>query len=103
MAEIPFGLYNDATEVRVSPLVPSIILDYYTKNANSKYIIGTILGTFEGDKVEITNCYGVPFERVEHVSGRPTYTFNEDYDQKMRTLLTRNTKEDVLGMFFVKV
>lgn len=49
MSTLPFGLYLDQTKVKVSPLVPSIILDYYLRNSSQKYIIGTLIGTTSGD------------------------------------------------------
>ena len=52
----------------MSPLVPSIILDYFLRNKSKDYVVGTLLG--KGNT--ITNCYGVPLE-VKEEDGKPVY------------------------------
>lgn len=49
---------NHITKAIISPLVPSIILDYYLRNIDKDFVVGTLLG--KGN--EITNCFGVPLE-----------------------------------------
>ena len=98
MSTLPFGLYLDQTKVKVSPLVPSIILDYYLRNSSQKYIIGTLIGTTSGDSITITNAFGVPYELKDDGS----YVYKTEYDAKMRTLLSKGTKEEVVGLFFVR-
>ena len=98
MSSLPFGLFLDPTVVKVSPLVPSIILDYYLRNSSQKYIIGTLLGTTSADSITITNAFGVPYELKDD----GTYVYKTEYDSKMRTLLSKGTKEEVVGLFFVR-
>jgi hypothetical protein len=92
---------------RVSPVVPSVILDYFLRSRDDKqgYLVGTLLGYREGDTVFVRNCYGVPYEvtETENEDGekRLTVKYDKDYDERMRRLLTRGTKEEVVGAFYV--
>lgn len=39
---------------------------------------------------------------MDEESGIISYSYDEAYDQRMKSILTKNTKEDVVGIFYVK-
>ena len=98
-------LGSDLT-AKISPLVPTLILDYLRSKSDKKgYILGKLLGYREGDTIHVKNCYGVPYEVTEtmdEIAGaKVEIKYNPDHDERMRKLLTRGTKEEVVGAFYV--
>lgn len=113
MDSIAEGMTLDETRVRISPLVPSVILDYYMRNwrkeesnedsgfdkvelvrKHNDYTIGVLLGIEIEANVVVTNAYGVKYDRS-------VSSFNKDYSNFMMKYLTKGTKETVVGMFHV--
>lgn len=113
MDSIPLGMTLDDTRVRISPLVPSIILDYnmrnwrkeevkersnmdhteYTKKHN-EYTIGVLLGVEIEANIIVTNAFGLKWEET-------STPFNKEYNDFMVKHLTKGTKEGIVGMFHV--
>lgn len=104
MDSIPEGLTVDEGRVRISPLVPSIILDYHhmrdwkredeKERENNEYSVGVILGKQIGNNAVITNAFG-----TKYTSG-PT-PIDQDYIKFMTKYLIKGTKEEIIGMFIV--
>lgn len=107
------GLTYDNTRVKISPLVPSIILDYQTRNwkkiqdeknttINSvnylrifnEYTLGVLLGIEIGSNIIITNAFGVNFDSDKHL-------IDDDYVEFMKKYLSYGTKEKIVGMFHI--
>jgi hypothetical protein len=112
MDSIPLGMTLDETRVKISPLVPSIILDYnlrnWVKEENNEentigevsydikindYTIGVLLGVEIGSNVVITNAFGTKYKK----DGK----LDEDYINFMVKYMTKGTKEAIVGMFHV--
>jgi 26S proteasome regulatory subunit N8 len=53
-----------ATEVVVHPLVLLSVVDHYTRVAKDtkKRVVGVLLGSKSGNRVDVTNSFAVPFE-----------------------------------------
>lgn len=107
------GMTYDSTRVKISPLVPSIILDYQNRNwrkvqddKNStidkqkfdmvfkEYTLGVLLGMEIGSNIIITNAFGVNFDSDKHL-------IDDDYVEFMKKYLSYGTKEKIVGMFHI--
>jgi hypothetical protein len=110
MDNIPEGMTLDGTKVRISPLVPSIILDYYMRNwrkqeigntvesvefeiKHNEYTVGVLLGVQIESNIVVTNAFGIKYEK--------NTKFQKDYVDFMTKYLTKGTKEQIVGMFHV--
>lgn len=112
MDSIPLGMTLDETRVKISPLVPSVILDYnlrnWVKEENSientigevsyniktnDYTIGVLLGIEIGSNVVITNAFGTKYQKEGKL--------DSDYINFMVKYMTKGTKEVIMGMFHV--
>jgi hypothetical protein len=114
MDSVPEGLTVDDTRVKISPLVPSIILDFYHMRDwkkeedkansdinNTKYVrkhnphsLGVLLGKKVGHNVIVTNAFGASY-------GSSKSKLDEAYINFMVKYLTKGTKEIIVGMFYV--
>lgn len=116
MDNIPVGLHVDDTLIKISPLVPSIILNYHnTRNAekgdsssNSNnntsaggnkgsaedHSLGVLLGNKIGNTIMVTNAFG-----TKYISTEPY--IDKSYVKFMKKYLTKNTDEVLVGMFYV--
>lgn len=114
MDSVPEGLAIDETRVKISPLVPSIILDYchmrdWSKVApesnnimeeavgvrkKNEHSLGVLLGRAVGNTITVTNAFGVKYN-----SAKPQ--LDKAYIEFMQKYLTKGTKETLVGMFYV--
>jgi len=55
---------KDVSEVVVHPTVLLSVVDHYNRVAKDtkKRVVGTLLGHYDNGKLEVTNCFAVPFE-----------------------------------------
>lgn len=82
--------------VEVRPLVLLSVLDHHTRRPEGAgRVIGTLLGTRTGNRVEITNCFAVPHaERGDEVA------IGKDFNRQMSALHARaNRRERVVGWY----
>ena len=56
--------HNSSTDVVIHPLVLLSVADHYNRVAkdSKKRVVGVLLGSREGNKVDATNSFAVPFE-----------------------------------------
>mmetsp|Transcript_43061 Transcript_43061/g.131134 ORF Transcript_43061/g.131134 Transcript_43061/m.131134 type:complete len:324 (-) Transcript_43061:414-1385(-) len=91
------ALGGDAvSNVVVHPLVLLSVLDHHTRRQEGAgRVIGTLLGSRDGDRVEVTNCFAVPHaERGDEVA------IGKDFNRQMLALhLRANRKETVVGWY----
>ena len=64
----PLALPSSATNITIK-LRPSVLLNicdsYVRRSENQERVVGTLLGTHEGNTVEIKDCYAVPFNESQ--------------------------------------
>lgn len=73
------------TEVYVHPVVLFSIVDHYSRREEGQErVIGTLLGTVNGSKVEICSCFSVP-----HTDTEQQVTLNTDFHTTMLALQQR--------------
>lgn len=104
MDNIPLGLTLDDTRVRISPVVPSVILNYFNsynntsdneEQARSKddIVFGVLIGLEIDSNIILTNAFGIDTREEES-------KLNSKYIKSMKKFLTKGTKDSVVGMFF---
>ncbi len=93
--------------------------DKSKRKSEQHYVLGALLGYVDNSgvssdddstRVNITNCYGIPYktEEIESLDSdgqtvkKHQGIMDMDYDNKMRSLLTKGTGEKVVGMFYVR-
>ena len=113
MENIAEGMTLDDTRVKISPLVPSVILDYNMRNWTkyetddqsniedvkyeikpNEYTIGVLLGIEVGSTIVVTNAFGTKYNKDE--------TLDQNYIDFMMKYITKGTKEVIIGMFHVR-
>ena len=86
-------------EVAVHPVVLLSVVDHYYRLAKetSRRVIGVLLGEVIGNKVDITNCYALPFEEdpkdkkvwfVDHIYNEQMFEMHQKINYKNPPKLT---------------
>ena len=91
---------KDVDEVVVHPTVLLSVVDHYNRVAKDtkKRVVGTLLGFYENGKLQVTNCYAVPFE--EDLQDLDVYFFDQLYHEDMFGMMERiNGKEKIVGWY----
>eukprot|EP00730_Choanoeca_flexa_P012454 TRINITY_DN4290_c0_g1_i2.p1 TRINITY_DN4290_c0_g1~~TRINITY_DN4290_c0_g1_i2.p1 ORF type:complete len:295 (+),score=73.83 TRINITY_DN4290_c0_g1_i2:54-887(+) len=85
-----------APRVRVLPVVYFSIIDHYLRrNDQQTRVIGTLLGTVNGQTIEVTNCFPVP-----HNENDDQVAVDVEYQSNMRALYAAvNPNEVVVGWY----
>lgn len=61
-----FGLSLTPMKCEVHPVVVTTIIDHYMRRkADHEFVIGTLLGVYDGSIVKINNCFGVPYDKYD--------------------------------------
>lgn len=87
-------------QVIVHPLVLLHTVDHYFRVAKdtSKRVVGVLLGEVFRGKVDVTNCYAVPFE--EDAKDPSVWFFDHLYHENMFAMFKKvNAKEKVVGWY----
>lgn len=74
-----FGLSLTPIKCEVHPVVVTTIIDHYMRRKPSHdFVIGTLLGVYDGSMVKISNSFGVPYDTFDGQS-----SIDKDYNTKM--------------------
>jgi 26S proteasome regulatory subunit N8 len=87
-------------EVIVHPLVLLSVADHFNRVAKDtqKRVVGVLLGTSDGDKADVTNSYGVPFE--ENLADPKVWFLDHNFLDTMYWMFKKvNTREEILGFY----
>lgn len=89
-------LEGSSTHVHVQPVVLLSILDHFVRRKEGQErVIGTLLGTAVGSKVEVTNCFAVP-----HAETDEQVAMDLDHQRTMHELHQRvNSREVIVGWY----
>ena len=86
--------------VAVHPIVLLSVVDHYYRLAKetNRRVIGALLGEYVEGKVDITNCYALPFE--EDPKDKKVWYVDHVYSEQMLEMFQKiNTKEKLLGWY----
>ena len=98
---IPQKAKNSFPEnIVVHPTVLLSVVDHYnrlTKGTNRR-VVGALLGEYIEDKVDITNCYALPFE--EDPKDKKVWYVDHVYSEQMFEMFQKiNSKEKIVGWY----
>jgi translation initiation factor 3 subunit F len=66
LPNLNFGLSVKNLQCLIHPVIVSNILDHFLRRPESqKTVVGTLLGTLDGQVVDIQTCFSVPIEIEE--------------------------------------
>ena len=91
---------NQFTEVIVHPVILLSIVDHYHRLAKetTRRVVGVLLGEYVGDKIEVTNCYAIPFE--EDPKDKKVWFVDHIYNETMFEMHQKiNYKEIIVGWY----
>lgn len=91
---------HNIKEVIVHPVILLSVVDHYFRLAkeSSRRVVGVLLGEYVGDKVEVTNCYAVPFE--EDPKDKKVWFVDHIYNENMFEMHQKiNYKEIIVGWY----
>ena len=86
--------------VAVHPIVLLSVVDHYHRLAKetNRRVIGALLGEYVEGKVDITNCYALPFE--EDPKDKKVWYVDHVYSEQMLEMFQKiNSKEKLLGWY----
>ena len=86
--------------VAVHPIVLLSVVDHYHRLAKetNRRVIGALLGEYNEGKVDITNCYALPFE--EDPKDKKVWYVDHVYSEQMFEMFQKiNTKEKLVGWY----
>lgn len=104
-ADLPnlnFGLHVKPLSCSIHPSIVSNILDHYMRRPkNQETVIGTLLGTVDGQKVDIQTNFAVPFEYMADQKGSSKEMLVDfEYAEKMLKFQKKvNPKEGLIGLY----
>jgi len=93
-------MLNIPKEVVVHPVVLLSVVDHYYRLAKetTRRVIGVLLGEFVGGKLEVTNCYAIPFE--EDTRDKKVWFVDHVYNEQMFEMMQKiNYKEVIVGWY----
>jgi len=68
-ADLPnlnFGIHTRSLNCNIHPTIVSNILDHYLRRPERQNaVVGTLLGSIDGSKVDVQTCFAVPLEIEE--------------------------------------
>lgn len=91
---------SDIKEVVIHPVILLSVVDHYNRLAKqtNRRVVGVLLGEYVGDKVEVTNCYAVPFE--EDPKDKKVWFVDHIYNENMFDMHQKiNYKEIIVGWY----
>jgi 26S proteasome regulatory subunit N8 len=97
VADLNIQVYK---EVVVHPVILLSVVDHYNRLAKqtSRRVVGVLLGEYVGDKVEVTNCYAIPFE--EDPKDKKVWFVDHIYNENMFEMHQKiNYKEIIVGWY----
>lgn len=90
-----------STEVAIHPLVLLSVVDHYNrvaKDSKNKRVVGVLLGSKNGTKIDITNSFAVPFE--EDFNNPMIWFLDHYFLETMFWMFKKvNTREDIVGFY----
>ncbi len=87
-------------EVIVHPVILLSVVDHYHRLAKetTRRVVGVLLGEYVGDKIEVTNCYAIPFE--EDPRDKKVWFVDHLYNETMFEMHQKiNYKEVIVGWY----
>ena len=84
----------------VHPTVLLSVVDHYYRLAKetNRRVVGALLGEYVEDKVDITNCYALPFE--EDPKDKKVWYVDHVYSEQMFEMFQKiNSKEKIVGWY----
>jgi len=86
--------------VAVHPIVLLSVVDHYNRSAlgTNRRVVGVLLGEYIDDKVDVTNCYALPFE--EDPKDKKVWFVDHIYSEDMLEMFQKiNHKEKIVGWY----
>ncbi len=86
--------------VAVHPIVLLSVVDHYNRSAlgTNRRVVGALLGEYIDDKVDVTNCYALPFE--EDIKDKKVWFVDHIYSENMLEMFQKiNHKEKIIGWY----
>ena len=86
--------------VAVHPIVLLSVVDHYNRSAlgTNRRVVGALLGEYIDDKVDVTNCYALPFE--EDPKDKKVWFVDHIYSENMLEMFQKiNHKEKIIGWY----
>ena len=87
-------------QIVVHPTVLLSVVDHYYRSAKetNRRVIGALLGEYIDEKVDITNCYAIPFE--EDPKDIKIWYVDHVYSEQMLEMFQKiNSKEKIVGWY----
>lgn len=86
--------------VAVHPIVLLSVVDHYYRLAKetSRRVVGALLGEIVDDKIDVTNCYALPFE--EDQKDKKVWFVDHVYSEQMLEMFQKiNHREKIVGWY----
>lgn len=86
--------------VAVHPIVLLSVVDHYYRLAKEtdRRVVGALLGEYVEDKIDVTNCYALPFE--EDQTDKKVWFVDHVYSEQMLEMFQKiNHKEKIVGWY----
>jgi len=105
LPNLNYGLNVKTLSVAMKPsIVPAILDHYLRKPLDQDYIVGTLLGTIDGQKVNVSNSFGVPLTYHKDKDGEGEFHVDMEFQAKMLKFYSNvNPNEGLVGMYISSV
>lgn len=100
LPNLNFGMQVKQLQCSVHATIVSNILDHYMRRPqDEETVVGTLLGSVDGQIVDLQTCFSVPTAVVEQEK-KKELVIDQDYLQKMLKFHRKvNPKEDMVGFY----
>lgn len=100
LPNLNFGMQLKQLQCCIHPTIVSNILDHYMRRPQDEpNVVGTLLGSVDGQMVDLQTCFSVPADTL--IEGKEQKLIvDKDYLEKMLKFHRRvNPKEDIIGFY----
>ena len=86
--------------VAVHPIVLLSVVDHYYRLAKEtdRRVVGALLGEYVEDKIDVTNCYALPFE--EDQTDKKVWFVDHVYSEQMLEMFQKINHNHLFGGVF---
>lgn len=97
LPNLNFGLQVKQLQCSIHPTIVSNILDHYMRRPTGENtVVGTLLGSVDGQLVEMQSCFSVPIDHEDDGS----LSVDMEYQTKMLKFHRKvNPKEGLIGLY----
>jgi hypothetical protein len=105
LADLPnlnHSMHYKQQQCVIQPSIVANILDHYLRRPQDQQnVAGTLLGSADGNRIDISTCFSVPHSIAKKEGEKDVLIIDKEYCQKMLKFQRKvNAKEGLIGFYY---